>query len=82
MVAYSISVNIQSIPVGIPEEIGLVEIVMSSLYGLLGVNAEIATTATVIIRLLTVGLSLIIGFIGVHWIDLKDLLKNLRQNLF
>jgi hypothetical protein len=32
MVAYLISVNIQSIPVGIPEEIGLVEIVMNSIW--------------------------------------------------
>lgn len=82
MVAYSISVNIQSIPVGIPGEIGLVEIVMSSIYGLFGVNAGIATVATVLIRLITFGLSLIIGFIAIQWIDLKDLAKNLRQDLF
>jgi hypothetical protein len=25
---------------------------------------------------------LIIGFIAVQWIDLKDLVKNLRQDLF
>ncbi|MCJ7721733.1 flippase-like domain-containing protein [Candidatus Bathyarchaeota archaeon] len=81
-IVYSISVNIQSIPIGIPAEVGLVEIVMTSLYGLLGVDAGIAAAATVLIRLLTVWLRIIIGIVAVHWIDLKDLAKNLRQDLF
>jgi uncharacterized protein (TIRG00374 family) len=81
-IVYSISVNIQSIPVGIPGEVGLVEIVMTSLYGLLGVEAGIAAAATVLIRLLWVWLRIIIGFVAVQWIDLKDLAKNLRQDLF
>jgi len=80
-IVYSVSVNIQSIPIGIPGEVGLVEIVMTSLYGLLGVEAGIAAAATVLIRLLTVWLRMIIGFVAVQWIDLKDLAKNLRQNL-
>ena len=81
-IVYSISVNIQSIPIGIPAEVGLVEIVMTSLYGLLGLDAGIAAAATVLIRLLTVWLRIIIGIVAVHWIDLKDLAKNLRQDLF
>jgi uncharacterized protein (TIRG00374 family) len=80
-IVYSVSVNIQSIPIGIPGEVGLVEIVMTSLYGLLGVEAGIAAAATVLIRFLTVWLRIIIGFVAVQWIDLKDLAKNLRQNL-
>ena len=55
---------------------------MSSIYGLFGVDAGLATAATLLIRLITVWLSLIIGFIAVQWIDLKDLVKNLRQDLF
>ena len=80
-IVYSISVNVQSIPLGIPAEVGVVEIVMTSLYGLLGVEAGIAAAVTVLIRLLTVWLRIIIGFVAVQWIDLKDLAKNLRQNL-
>ncbi len=80
-IVYSISVNVQSIPLGIPAEVGVVEIVMTSLYGLLGVEAGIAAAATVLIRLLTVWLRIIIGFVAVQWIDLKDLAKNLRQDL-
>ena len=81
-IVYSVSVNIQSIPLGIPGEVGLVEIVMTSLYGLLGVEAGIAAAATVLIRVLTVWLRMVIGIVAVQWIDLKDLAKNLRQDLF
>ena len=81
LVVISISVNIQHIPLGIPGEVGLVEIVMASLYGLLGVEAGIATAATVLIRLVTVWLRIVIGLIAVQWIDLKDLLKQLRKDL-
>jgi uncharacterized protein (TIRG00374 family) len=81
-IVYSVSVNVQAIPLGIPAEIGLVEIVMTSLYGLLGVEAGVAAAITVLIRLLTVWLRIIIGFVTVQWIDLRELAKNLRQNLF
>jgi uncharacterized protein (TIRG00374 family) len=81
-IVYSVSVNVQSIPLGIPAEVGVVEIVMTSLYGLLGVEAGVAAAITVLIRLLTVWLRIIIGFVTVQWIDLRELAKNLRQNLF
>ena len=81
-IVYSISVNIQSIPLGIPAEVGFVEIAMTSLYGLLGVEAGIAAAATVLIRLLTVWLKIIVGVTAIQWIDLKELAKNLRQDLF
>jgi glycosyltransferase 2 family protein len=82
IIVYSISLNIQAIPLGIPGEVGVVEIVMTSLYGLLGVEAGIAAAATVLIRLLTVWLRLVIGLVAIQWIDLKDLEKNMRQDLF
>ena len=81
-IVYSVSVNIQSIPLGIPAEVGIVEILMTSLYGLLGVEAGVAAAITVLIRLLTVWLRIIIGFVTVQWIDLRELIQNLRQNLF
>ena len=82
LVVYSISVNVQSIPLGIPAEVGFVEIIMSTLYGLLGVDSGVAVAATVLIRLLLVWLRIFVGLIAVQWIDLKDLAKNLRQDLF
>jgi uncharacterized membrane protein YbhN (UPF0104 family) len=59
-----------------------VEIVMTSLYGLLGVEAEVAGAVTILIRLLTVWLRIIIGFVTVQWIDFRELSKNTSQNLF
>jgi uncharacterized membrane protein YbhN (UPF0104 family) len=66
----------------IPAEVGLAEIVMTSLFGLLGVEAGVAAAITIFIRHFTVWLRIIIGFVTVQWIDLKELAKNLRQNLF
>jgi uncharacterized protein (TIRG00374 family) len=80
-IVYSVSVSIQSIPLGVGG-VGFVEIVMSSLYGLLGVEAGVAAAATVLIRLLWVWLLLVVGFVAIQWIDLKDLAKNLRKDLF
>jgi uncharacterized membrane protein YbhN (UPF0104 family) len=68
-IVYSISVNVQAIPLGIPAEVGLVEIVMTSLYSLLGVEAGVATAITILIRLLMIWLGIIIGFVTVQWIE-------------
>lgn len=80
-VVYSVSVNIQSIPLGVGG-LGAVEVVMSSLYGLLGFDTVVAAAATVLIRILWVWLRIVVGFVAVQWIDLKDLTKNLQQDLF
>jgi uncharacterized protein (TIRG00374 family) len=81
-IVFSVSINIQSIPLGVPGEVGLVEIVMTGLYGLLGVEPSIAAGATVLTRLLTVWLRILVGFVAVQWIDLKGLAKSLHQDLF
>lgn len=56
VIVYSISVAIQYIPVGIiPGEVGITEIVMTSLFALLGSSQAVAAcaVATVLIRILT-----------------------------
>jgi len=73
IIVSSISVSIQTIPLGIPGEVGLVEIVMTSLYGLLGVPLDISAAATVLIRALTVWFRLLLGFVAVQWIGIKTL---------
>jgi len=72
-IVYSISVTIQNIPIGVPGEVGLVEIVMTSLYGLLGVPVGISAAATVLIRVLTVWFRLLLGFLAVQWVGIKTL---------
>jgi uncharacterized protein (TIRG00374 family) len=72
-IVYSISCAIQNIPLGVPGEVGLVEIVMTSLYGLLGVPLGISAAATVLIRVLWVWFRLLLGFVAVQWIGIKAL---------
>jgi len=78
MIVFSISVTIQNIPIGVPGEVGLVEIVMTSLYGLLGVPLGISAAATVLIRVLTVWFKFFIGFMAAQWIGIKALIGSSR----
>ena len=72
-IVYSISRSVQSIPTMLPGEVGFIEIVMTSLYGLLGVPLDISAAATVLIRVLWVWLRLTLGFIAVQWIVSRGL---------
>lgn len=87
MVVHSLSCAIQSIPLGIPAEVGLTEVAMISLYtaflrgipGLVDVGA-LSAAATFLIRILTVGLRLSIGFVVIQWIGARGLLGALRRD--
>jgi hypothetical protein len=70
-IVYSISVTIQAIPIGVPGEIGVLDIVMTSLYGLLGVDITTAAVATILIRIITLWLRLLIGGLTVQWLGIK-----------
>ncbi|MGQ9459865.1 MAG: lysylphosphatidylglycerol synthase transmembrane domain-containing protein [Candidatus Bathyarchaeaceae archaeon] len=78
MIVFSISVTIQNFPIGVPGEVGLIEIVMTSLYGLLGVPLGISAAATVLIRVLTVWFKFFIGFMIAQWIGIKVLIGGSR----
>ena len=81
VIVYSLSCAIQSIPLGVPAEVGLTEVVMISLYtaflrgtpGVLDVGA-LSAAATFLIRILTVGLRLLVGFVAVQWVGVKALM--------
>ncbi len=85
VIVYSLSCAFQSIPVGIPAEVGLTEVVMISLYtaflrgmpGVLDVGA-LSAAATFLIRILTVGLRLFIGFVAIQWVGAKALMGDSR----
>lgn len=74
LIVYSISTAIQTIPLGIPGEIGLTEIVMTTLYTMLGVPSAISAAATVLIRAITLWFKLFMGYIAVQWIGIKFLM--------
>jgi len=73
IIVYSIGCTIQTIPLGIPAEVGPVEIVMISLYALLGVPAGISAAATVLVRIITVWFKLFLGFVAFQWVGIKTL---------
>jgi hypothetical protein len=75
IIVFSISMAVQTVPIGIPGEVGLVEIVMTSLYTLLlpGITPTIATVATILIRALTLWTRLIISGVAAQWVGIKML---------
>jgi len=62
----------KSIPVGVPFEVGLPEITLSSLLILFGVPYNVSFTATILWRLPTLWLRFFIGFVAQQWIGIKS----------
>ncbi|MFQ6065265.1 MAG: YbhN family protein [Candidatus Bathyarchaeia archaeon] len=88
VIVYSLSCAIQSIPLGVPAEVGLTEVIMISLYtaflrGTPGVTdvAALSAAATFLIRILTVGLRLLIGFVAVQFVGVKALMGGSSNRL-
>lgn len=76
IIVYSISGAIQNIPIGvIPGEVGLTEIVMTTLFTLLGNPQAIAVfaVATVLIRVLTLWTKLVVGGTVVQLLGIRSL---------
>jgi uncharacterized protein (TIRG00374 family) len=71
LVIASIFVAIKSIPTGVPFEVGLPEIALSTLLIFFGVPPLIAATATILMRLLTLWLRFFIGFVAQQLIGIK-----------
>jgi len=71
---------IKSIPVGVPFEVGLPEITMTTLYNVLGVPFGISATATILTRILTVWLRFFIGFAVQQWLEIKAITISLNTN--
>ncbi|MEM3694965.1 MAG: lysylphosphatidylglycerol synthase transmembrane domain-containing protein [Candidatus Bathyarchaeia archaeon] len=71
MVSASIFVAVKSIPIGVPFEIGLPEITMTTLYIAFGVPPDISATVTVLNRILTLWLRFFVGFAIQEWIEIK-----------
>lgn len=67
----SIVIAVKSIPVGIPFEVGLPEITMSTIYVGFNVPGSIAVTATLLTRLITLWLRAGVGFAAQQWVELK-----------
>jgi len=75
VIVYSISMVVQTIPIGVPGDMGLVEIVMTSIYTLLlpGISPATVAVAIILIRALTLWAKLIISGVAVQWVGIKML---------
>ena len=81
LITSAIVLAVKSIPLGIPFEVGLPEITMTTLYTsllepTLGLQtaAGISATVTILTRLITLWLRFFIGFIAQQWLELKPVL--------
>jgi uncharacterized protein (TIRG00374 family) len=70
LIVYSISCTVQTLPLGTPA-VGLMEIIITSLYAMLGVPLGISAAATVLTRVITVWLRFFIGFVAFQWVGIK-----------
>ncbi len=73
LVVYTIVNAIQTIPLGIPGEVGVTDVAMTSLYYFLGIPAGISGTATLLTRVLTVWLRIFVGYAAVQWMGIAFL---------
>jgi uncharacterized protein (TIRG00374 family) len=73
LVTSAIFVGAKSVPVGVPFEVGLPEITLSTLLMIFGVPREISFAATILIRLPTFWLRFFIGFAAQQWLGIKAL---------
>ena len=80
LITSAIVLAVKSIPIGIPFEVGLPEITMTTLYTSLGIPAEISATATILNRFITLWLRFFIGLGAQQWLDLKPVITVCTDN--
>lgn len=76
LIVYSLVLALKSIPVGVPAEVGVTEIAMTTLFGAFNVPLDISAAATVLIRIVTTWSKFIIGFGTVQWVGVRVLTEN------
>ncbi|MGQ9551572.1 MAG: lysylphosphatidylglycerol synthase transmembrane domain-containing protein [Candidatus Bathycorpusculaceae bacterium] len=71
LITSSIVLAVKSVPIGVPFEVGLPEITMTTLYALLGVPVGISATVTILNRIITLWFRFFIGFVTQQWLEIK-----------
>ena len=75
LITSAIVLAVKSIPLGVPFEVGIPEITMTTMYTSMGIPAGLSATATILTRLLTLWLRFFVGFIAQQWVELKPMLN-------
>ena len=76
IVVYTLLVAIKSIPIGVPAEVGLPDILMTTLFILFGIPPDISAATTILTRILTVWLRFFVGFAAIQWLGVKTLMES------
>jgi uncharacterized protein (TIRG00374 family) len=71
LVVSSIFVAVKSIPVGVPFEVGLPEMTLTTLLRICGVPWDLSATVTILMRLLTLWFRFFVGFAAEQWLGIK-----------
>jgi uncharacterized protein (TIRG00374 family) len=74
LITSAIVLAVKSVPVGIPFEVGVPEITMTTLYTSLGVPAGISATATILNRIITLWLRFFIGLGAQQYLALQPVI--------
>ncbi|MEM3704038.1 MAG: lysylphosphatidylglycerol synthase transmembrane domain-containing protein [Candidatus Bathyarchaeia archaeon] len=77
-VTQSIVTAMKSIPIGIPFEVGLPEITMTTLYVVLGIPFDVSATATILTRILSLWLKFFAGFAVQQWVEISAIKASLK----
>jgi uncharacterized protein (TIRG00374 family) len=80
LVICSIFTAVKSIPIGIPFEVGLPEVTLTTLFILVGVPAQTSATVTILTRILTLWLRFFLGFAAHQWLGIKAMKKPNTNN--
>lgn len=77
-VTQSITTAVKSIPIGVPFEVGLPEITMTTLYVVFGIPFDVSATATILTRILSLWLKFFVGFAIQQWIEISAIKASLK----
>jgi uncharacterized protein (TIRG00374 family) len=80
LVICSIFAAAKSVPIGLPFEVGLPEMTLTTLFIIVGVPAQTSATVTILIRLLTLWFRFIIGFVAQQWLGIKAITAPSENN--
>jgi uncharacterized protein (TIRG00374 family) len=79
LVISAIFLAVKAIPIGVPFEVGLPEITLTTLLILFGVPPQISATGTIMMRLLTLWLRFFVGFGAQQWLGIKGITTGLNS---
>lgn len=80
LVICSIFAAAKSIPIGVPFEVGLPEITLTTLFSFVGVPLVESATVTILMRILTLWFRFIIGFAAQQWLGIKAITATNKNN--